>query len=870
MAAPSAGSKAEATQSVVNEAAPSFDLFLIHTAADAVATAKLAEALERQGRVPWLAGEQGLGPRRWKPDALERLGQVSACALVIGSAGLPGEWGRREVEEAALRKQTDPAFRFILIYLPDAAPVPAEALPLAPDAVISLRSPSDSSGIDEVVAAVAEASVPEEETLVPSSSVEEALRFPDQVSGFQIVRRLLEFHSEYGGGLLNSRDVGDGPSDAPRRTVDGWLAAVRGLYEPARVPVLHGRLLIEGLARLDRQLADQLGKANFLPTLRREIRPPVGELLRRKRDAVETLADQPSDVDELGRAVIAKVLATRMRRVRLRELERNEYARADRRRGGPFLLHLYGRWGSGKTSLLNFLRQALESGVWEGPNEPDRRTYLQAARDAYRRWRTNADRRLDEVGGDPLGRWIVIDFNGWQHQRIVPPWWWLMAAVSREGSRTLRRLDRPRWIRLKVWDYGWRLKGAVPGVFMIGAGLAIGWFIWKYGPEKGGSDWGAAFKGMAAVAQSFAVIIALFVTVWGGVKAMSRWLLVSSPRTASQVLRHGRDPLDALSVRYGKLVRRMHYPVAIFIDDLDRCKSAYVVELLEGVQTLFKDVPVTYVVAADRDWICQSFALEYEGYCSAAGQPGRPLGHLFLEKTFQISAPVPALSDDIRSAYLERLLSGATTSDGTASLDAARSAAQKRFQTLARRDEIDTVLEQTVGSPLERQAAAEAAVLRLAEPELERETEHMLQAFAPLLEPNPRSMKRLVNAYGIASAVEILRSASDGIGARAHHSDQLVLWTILDLRWPLLADYLAGNPAAAKQMLDGNPPEDDEPSWLQTLWKSQEVRAVLSGDAPGVHASLADTEILAGFAGRARAGAEDVTPEHGFPSTKPE
>jgi hypothetical protein len=34
----------------------------------------------------------------------------------------------------------------------------------------------------------------------------------------------------------------------------------------------------------------------------------------------------------------------------------------------------------------------------------------------------------------------------------------------------------------------------------------------------------------------------------------------------------------------------------------------------------------------------QSYGQEYEGFCETTGEPGRPLGYLFLEKSFQLSA----------------------------------------------------------------------------------------------------------------------------------------------------------------------------------------------------------------------------------------
>ena len=92
----------------------------------------------------------------------------------------------------------------------------------------------------------------------------------------------------------------------------------------------------------------------------------------------------------------------------------------------------------------------------------------------------------------------------------------------------------------------------------------------------------------------------------------------------------------------------------MIVDDLDRCKSEYVVALLEGIQTLFADEPVAFVIAADRTWLCQSFATAYGAFDPVVGEPGRPLGYLFLEKTFQVSMSDPADDASRAQAVLGR------------------------------------------------------------------------------------------------------------------------------------------------------------------------------------------------------------------------
>jgi hypothetical protein len=70
--------------------------------------------------------------------------------------------------------------------------------------------------------------------------------------------------------------------------------------------------------------------------------------------------------------------------------------------------------------------------------------------------------------------------------------------------------------------------------------------------------------------------------------------------------------------------------------------------------------------------------------------------------------------------------------------------------------------EYAAASPAESRLARAAAVRRLSAPSLERQTEHTLLRFAPLLEPNPRAMKRFINAYGVERALQIRRPCAQG------------------------------------------------------------------------------------------------------------
>jgi KAP-like P-loop domain-containing protein len=232
---------------------------------------------------------------------------------------------------------------------------------------------------------------------------------------------------------------------------------------------------------------------------------------------------------------------------------------------------------------------------------------------------------------------------------------------------------------------------------------------------------------------------------------------------------------------YAKLIKAVGRPVAIFIDDLDRCDSAYVVELIEGIQTLLRTEAVTYVVAADRKWICSAFEKKYGDFSGHIGEPARPLGYLFLDKLFQISAALPALSSDARTGYWKSLLDG-TPAAPAGALSDKDAAAQVKGKTSI--EALQAVIDD---APEAHQPALRAAAaVEITRPDSAQAVEHRLQRFAGLLEPNPRAMKRLVNAVGMAQARCFLE-------ARSVSLDALARWTLIELRWPLLADYLADN-----------------------------------------------------------------------------
>lgn len=489
------------------------------------------------------------------------------------------------------------------------------------------------------------------------------------------------------------------------------------------------------------------------------------ELLRPK-ELVSTLSDAPATGDSLGRQAFADVLAARIRDV-WATLQPSGV-------GGDcaFILHMDGAWGSGKSSILNFLKVNLES------SKP---------------------------------KWLVVEFNAWRNQHRKPAWLPLILEVR---SAATRRWAPRVWL---VW-FWWRLRmDWLPYLIaLVLISLAAG-LVWWAGltATSGLKDAGEAFKALGAIIATVASCL-----------AVARGFSLGSHRNADAYLETKSEPFRRIIRLFRWLIAATRRPVALLIDDLDRCDSSYVIELLEGIQTSLRSAPVVYVVAGDRKWIASSFDQRYADFGAAIGTPGRPLGYLFLDKVFQLSTSIPQLSAVRQEQYWRQLLNRDAASIASRRPARARIEAESagRLDGKLRQEDIQGEIDKTPEGSDEREALLAAAARQTATVEAMRVAEHRLQPLAHLLEANPRSMKRLVNAYGLNQARAFLEDRKVSV-------ETLARWTIVELRWPLLADYLAANwPEIASGALR---PESFPPAIREWL-DDAEVRAVVGGpDQPG-------------------------------------
>src|SRR4051794_37675460 len=184
--------------------------------------------------------------------------------------------------------------------------------------------------------------------------------------------------------------------------------------------------------------------------------------------------------------------------------------------------------------------------------------------------------------GDP---WSAIRFDAWQHQRVAPPWWWLINALDRQLRARYRRQGPTVLLRKRLLDVRFRaLQLAKDLVWVLPGVLAflVGWRLSHLGMGDFAKTLGSLVGRLAALVGAVAASVAFGSSV---LKALRRHLLSESPRSANALLR-STDPMADLVRRYRFLVRRANTPIVVLIDNLDRCQAAYVVAMLEGIQTL--------------------------------------------------------------------------------------------------------------------------------------------------------------------------------------------------------------------------------------------------------------------------------------------
>ncbi|MBN4073380.1 peptidoglycan-binding protein [Mariprofundus ferrooxydans] len=486
-------------------------------------------------------------------------------------------------------------------------------------------------------------------------------------------------------------------------------------------------------------------------------------------------SDQPAEHDSFNRFAFAEYLARWLDRLWHEQL--NASVKTGKEvKGDSFVLHLCGRWGAGKTTFMHQLDQCLHD-----------------------------DTKVTKP-------WIGIHFNAWRNQHVDPPWWGLLDRIISKGIEESR--EYPIWFRIKSlkrrFDRGdWKLEAGMAVLILVSVCII-------------GSEY---FKG--DVIKSLAAIFALGTAVFGFFSKV----IPGFSASAQIFQRLSSDPMEKIRSYYYDIIETFDRPVIVFIDDLDRCKSAYVIELLESLHTLYSHPKVFFLVAADRTWISACFEEGYETFNGKIAQVEQPTGYRFLEKLFQLSIALPPISAELKALFMDEITSNGK-SDAVVSFDEAYAAVEKEIQHVSSESELNDYMRSEPESAIHKQAMIAAAVIKAAKTEsFATANKHRLTRFVDLMDANPRSMKLIVNAFGVY--VNLAR-VSGVLDMDEPFLDQVALWTILEVRFPRVAEYLARFPDqvqifAADAATEKEPGAHQVPDYLLALIGNESLKKIMGG-----------------------------------------
>jgi hypothetical protein len=186
--------------------------------------------------------------------------------------------------------------------------------------------------------------------------------------------------------------------------------------------------------------------------------------------------------------------------------------------------------------------------------------------------------------------------------------------------------------------------------------------------------------------------------------------------------------------------------IVLYIDDLDRCPDAKVIEVLQAVHLLLAFPLFVVVVAVDSRWLAHALQSRYPALAGLPSTNGRATAQPddYLEKIFQ----VPFWVQDLDGASRSRIVHGLLGSHIRIEAGAGGNGDGDRVSVGAEEEKVlREMIEPRSGPPL---LTAEALTVT-------REELAFLDRLAPLMGRTPRSIKRFVNVYQL---VKILRRSS--------------------------------------------------------------------------------------------------------------
>ena len=273
----------------------------------------------------------------------------------------------------------------------------------------------------------------------------------------------------------------------------------------------------------------------------------------------------------------------------------------------PFVVGVYGKWGEGKTSFLQILKQLLSK---EG-----REKYKLAEVDRPRAHQVSLAARFEDVFGQEINV-PSIWFNAWKYQFEDEPVLPLLDEIRRQVPQT-------SWARVKG-----SIRKAIedPRLRIVGkAALGVGKLV--------GPGWLSALEPKG-------------------------WFSLANEKMAGEVFRDFGQFQSELNDSLKLILQPQPGDVGappdrmvIFVDDLDRCEPPYVVKMLESLKLHLLNEHCVFVLGCAVEHISQSLvSMKLAADDAEAAR--------YLEKIVQLPLQLPPIWEQTLSSYLYDELGG--------------------------------------------------------------------------------------------------------------------------------------------------------------------------------------------------------------------
>ncbi|GAB5472416.1 MAG: hypothetical protein Mars2KO_05150 [Maribacter sp.] len=471
--------------------------------------------------------------------------------------------------------------------------------------------------------------------------------------------------------------------------------------------------------------------------------------------------DKAVDNDQLGREPVAIAFVDLLKD----DVFKNDF-------NYSFMVHLQGEWGAGKSSFLKLIKKHLQLGDGE--------------------------------------KWVVVEYNAWQNQHIDPPWWTLIDQVYTESLKELPFLAK---YKLILFEKARRIKEYSSWRNIISLTLLVVLLLLMFLFKDQVIDF---FKGIVenenkTTAEEIgdflkvATAIATFIGgVYGVVRLFTTPFFANSPQQVKTFVLRASDPQKKVKKHFKNLVENINgetrkkkkrtygnnetykertrkRQLAIFIDDIDRCSKEFIIRLLEGIQTLFKENRVLFIVAGDKNWITKSFGEVYSDFAED-DRSKHKLGEFFVEKAFQLSLRLPNVSKQALENYWNYILGNRIKKKEGKKLrdiDSETKVEINRYLNGLREGIGSSDMIKEVQDEFNLEMDAATSVVIDAKNADGGKFNHLLSGFYQYVNTNPRSIKRLANAYTM--------TRSTLIAEQVDVEEKTLLWWLIleDLCHPL-------------------------------------------------------------------------------------